>query len=192
MAHARRKFTEALKQDSKRASEGLMMIGKLYEIEKSAIEESLSIEDITKLRKEKAYPIICLFEKWLIDNYLQVLKESPIGNAIKYTYSLLPRLGRYVLDGRYKIDNNLIENVIRPLAIGRKNYLFCGSTGFAERASMMYSFISSCKAVGIDSREWFTYVLDNIHRYDSKSDQLSELLPSSFKTKQFVTHYDQT
>ena len=123
---------------------------------------------------------------------MQVLKESPIGNAIKYTYSLLPRLGRYVLDGRYKIDNNLIENVIRPLAIGRKNYLFCGSTGSAERASMMYSFISSCKAAGIDSREWFTYVLDNIHSYDSKSDQLSELLPSNFKNKQLVTQHDQT
>ena len=122
IAHARRKFSEALKEDKQRASEALLLIGKLYEIEQQVKDDVLTTEEITATRKEKAYPIICLFEKWLIDNYSKVLKESIIGKAIMYTYSLLPRLSRYVLDGRYKIDNNLIENCIRPIAIGRLCY----------------------------------------------------------------------
>ncbi len=179
MAHCRRKFSDALKEDKKRASEAIAIIGKLYEIEKSAREKNISTTDLTVIRKEKSYPIIQVFEKWLIDNYSSVLKNSLIGNAISYTYTLLPRLSRYVLDGRYNVDNNLVENAIRPLAIGRKNYLFCGSPASATRAAMMYSFISSCKAANIDIREWFMFAIEKIADLTAENN-LAALLPQNF------------
>ena len=182
-AHVRRKFTEALSEDRTRASQALVLIGKLYEIEKKAKEEGISPEELTIIRKEQAYPIIQTFEKWLIDNYSKVLKQSNIGKAISYAYSILPRLSRYVLDGRYHLDNNLVENAIRPLAIGRKNYLFCGSPASATRASMMYSFITSCKAHNIDPREWFIYALENISKLQEE-DTLANLLPQNFNSTQ--------
>ena len=181
MAHCRRKFTEALNEDKARASQALVIIGKLYAIEKQAKEDGLTADELTILRKEKAYPIIQLFEKWLIDNYSKVLKSSLIGKAISYTYALLPRLSRYVLDGRYQLDNNLVEGAIRPLAIGRKNYLFCGSPASATRASMMYSFISSCKAANVDIRQWFTFAIENIASY-KKDGKIELLLPQNFKS----------
>ena len=86
------------------------------------------------------------------ETYLN-LPNSKMGDAIEYTYSLLPRLSRYVNDGRINIDNNnLIENAIRPLALGRRNYLFCGNDASAYRASIVYSLISTCKAADVDQR----------------------------------------
>lgn len=96
------------------------------------------------------------------ETYLKVLPNSKMGDAIEYTYSLLPRLSRYVNDGRINIDNNLIENAIRPLAIGRKNYLFCGNDVSAYRAAIVYSLISTCKAVDVDPRTWMEDVLRKI------------------------------
>lgn len=83
------------------------------------------------LRKEKSYPVIQAFEKWMQASYPKVSPQSRMGRAISYTYALLPRLSRYVNDGRINIDNNLIENTIRPLALGRKSYLFCGNDASA-------------------------------------------------------------
>lgn len=184
LVHARRHFVNALNNDNKRASEGIMFFSKLYEIEKQAKEGNLTIDEITQLRQTKAYPIIQLFEKWLLDNYPKVLSDSPIGTAIHYSYTLLPRLSRYVNDGRYNPDNNLCESVIRPLAVGRKNWLHAGSPAAAVRATMMYSFISSCKAVNVDPTEWFKNTIENIGRYTASGKDLSELLPQNFKTQQ--------
>ena len=86
--------------------------------------------------------------------------KSRIGRALFYT--LLPRLSRYVLDGRYNIDNNGVENAIRPLAIGRKNYLFCGNHDAAVRAAIVYSLFSSCKAHDVDVRSWLEDTLRRI------------------------------
>ncbi|MEF9987418.1 MAG: IS66 family transposase, partial [Bacteroidales bacterium] len=158
LVHARRAFVNALNNDKQKATEGIMFFSKLYEIEKQAKENNLSAQELTKLRKEKAYPILQLFEKWLISNSSKVLASSPIGKAIHYSYTLLPRLSRYVNDGRYNPDNNLIESVIRPLAVGRKNWLQAGSTASAIRATMMYSFIGTCKAFDVNPTEWFRYV----------------------------------
>ena len=85
-----------------------------------------------------------------------------MGKALVYTYTLLPRLSRYVLDGRYHINNNGVENAIRPLAIGRKNYLFCGNHDAAVRAAIVYSLFSSCKAHDIDVRIWLEDILKRI------------------------------
>ena len=126
-AHARRKFTEALDENRALATQALYHIGKLYKVESEADEAGLSIEERKEKRIRESYPVILEFEKWMQDAYLKVLPKSRTGKAIEYTFSLLPRLSRYVNDGRVNIDNNLIENAIRPLALGRKNYLFCGN-----------------------------------------------------------------
>lgn len=126
-AHARRKFTEALDENRALATQALCHIGKLYKVESEADEAGLSIEERKEKRIRESYPVILEFEKWMQDTYLKVLPKSRTGKAIEYTFSLLPRLSRYVNDGRVNIDNNLIENAIRPLALGRKNYLFCGN-----------------------------------------------------------------
>jgi hypothetical protein len=104
------------------------------------------------------------------------MPKSAIGEAISYTLSLWPRLKNYIADGRYEIDNNLIENSIRPVALGRKNYMFAGSHEGAKRAAMMYSFFGSCKMNNVNPYEWLKDVLDRIQ--DHKANKLDELLPS--------------
>ena len=117
-AHARRKFTEALEENKVLATQALCHIGKLYKVESEANEAGLSIEERKEKRIRESYPVILEFERWMQDAYLKVLPKSRTGKAIEYTFSLLPRLSRYVNDGRVNIDNNLIENAIRPLALG--------------------------------------------------------------------------
>jgi hypothetical protein len=121
--HARRKFEQALKNDPLRARFALEQIQLLYRLERQASEGQYTKEETERLRREEAYPLLRAFEKWLDTNYSRVLPKSPIGQAIAYTYNIYPRLARYVIDGRYQIDNNGAENGVRPLALGRKNYL---------------------------------------------------------------------
>ena len=182
-AHARRKFEEALKEDKVRAEYALAQIGMLYDVERRADEEKLSFEERSDLRCRLSYPIMVAFEKWLVNEYPKVLPKGRMGKAIKYTYEIYHRLTRYHLDGRYRIDNNLAENSIRPLALGRKNYLFCGNDDAAENAAVIYSLMGCCKAGEVNFREWLVYVLENIHDYDMDySKDLAELLPHNWKS----------
>lgn len=181
-AHARRKFEEALKEDKVRAEYALAQIGMLYDVERRADEENLSFEERSDLRCRLSYPIMVAFEKWLVNEYPKVLPKGRLGKAIKYTYEIYHRLTRYHLDGRYRIDNNLAENSIRPLALGRKNYLFCGNDDAAENAAVIYSLMGCCKASEVNFRGWLVYVLENIHAYDNDySKDLAELLPQNWK-----------
>ena len=175
--HNRRKFVEALDEDDEKATQAIVYIKKLYRIESLADEQKLTPEERREKRRKEAYPVICEFEKWLSDTWLKVLRTSRVGKAIQYSYTLLPRLARYVNDGRINIDNNLIENAIRPLAIGRKNYLFCGNDDAAIRAAIIYSLISSCKAVNVDPREWMIDVLRKLPIYKESKKNICELLP---------------
>jgi len=176
-AHARRKFEQALKNDPLRAQFALEQIQLLYRLERQAQQEGISHEQIGALRRKKAYPILMAFEKWLDDNYSQVLPKSPVGQAIAYTYNIYPRLVRYVIDGRYQIDNNGAENGIRPLALGRKNYLFCGNHQAAERTAIIYSLLGTCKMNNVNSIQWLTTVFNRIA--DWKVNRLGELLPAA-------------
>ena len=178
-AHARRKFESALKDDPERAKYALKVIRDLYAIEREAQEMELSYDKIKQLREEKSYPIIKEFEKWLIENCTQVLPKSLIGKAILYTYNIYPRLARYVLDGRYKIDNNGAENGVRALALGRKNFMFCGNNESAERTAIIYSLLGTCKLAGINPMAWLTDVLTRLP--DHSVLRLKELLPQNWK-----------
>lgn len=177
-AHARRKFVEALDEDKKHASEALVYIGKLYGIEKEMQEVGLGHDAIQKRRKEESYKIIQEFEKWMdsVSASGRFATKSRMGRALVYTYTLLPRLSRYVLDGRYNIDNNGVENAIRPLAIGRKNYLFCGNHDAAVRAAIVYSLFSSCKAHNVDVRSWLE---DTLRRIPTEK-SIDQLLPCNW------------
>jgi len=181
-AHARRKFEEALKEDEVRASYALDQIGLLYQVERRADKENLSDEERSELRSRLAYPIMVAFEKWMLREYPKVLPKGRIGKALRYTYNIYHKLTRYHLDGKLKIDNNLGENAIRPIALGRKNWLFCGNHESAENAAIMYSMLGCCKTHKVNFRDWLVFFLNNIHQYDNDyTKDLAELLPHNFK-----------
>ncbi len=181
-AHARRKFTEALKEDKAGAEYALKQIGLIYKVEDMATDQNMNYEQRAELRKRLAYPILRAFEKWLEQYYPKVLPKGRMSKAISYTYNIFHRLSRYHLDGRYQIDNNGVENAIRPLAIGRKNFLFCGNHDAAENTAVMYSLLGCCKALDVNPREWLIDVLSRIPEYNNDySMDLAELLPHRWK-----------
>ena len=183
-AHARRKFTEALKEDEAGARYALEQIGMLYKVEAMADEQGLDYDQRAALRERLAYPVLCAFEKWIVNYYPKAIPQGRMYKALTYTYSLFQRLSRYHLDGRYRIDNNLVENDIRPLALGRKNYLFCGNHEAAENAAIMYSLLGCCKACDVNPRQWLTDVLTRIPAYNNDySRDLAELLPHKWKAE---------
>lgn len=182
-AHARRKWTEALDEDRRLASEALVYINQLYHIENEAKEAGITGEALKEKRQKEAYPEIQKFERWMYATAMKVSQNSRVGKAISYTLPLLPRLSRYVNDGRFCIDNNLVENAIRPLALGRKKFLFCGNHDAAIRAAIVYSLIGSCKAAEVDPREWLEDILLKIPENGTDRSTLRELLPNRWAKK---------
>jgi len=181
-AHARRKYTEALKEDKAGAEYALEQIGLIYGVESMADDQGLDYQQRAELRSRLAYPIMCAFERWIVSYMPKALPKGRMSQALTYTYSLFHRLSRYHLDGRYKIDNNLVENTIRPLALGRKNYMFCGNHDAAENAAIMYSLLGCCAASDVNPREWLTDVLTRIPYYNNDySLDLADLLPHNWK-----------
>jgi len=177
MAHARRKFETALDNDKVRAGYALTKIQALYSTERKARESGYSFEQRKELREQESLPILAELEEWMKQNITQVMPKSAIGIALAYTLNLWNRLNGYLLDGKYEIDNNLIENSIRPVALGRKNYLFAGSHDAAQRTAMLYSFLGSCKMNDVEPSAWLKDVL--IRLPDYKANKLHGLLPNS-------------
>ena len=180
-AHARRKFEQALDNDPERATYALREIKKLYDIERESVEASYTHDQTKELRALKSFPILKDFETWMLEQATQVLPKSPIGKAILYTCGMYRRLIRYTLDGRYRIDNNLAENAVRPLALGRKNYLFCGNHQAARRTAIIYSLMGTCIANNVNPQEWLTDILNRIQ--DHNIQKLDELLPHNWKLR---------
>lgn len=120
-------------------------------------------------------PVFNELGKFLFDNLNTTLPKSPIGKAISYMLARWTSLMAYMYDGALNIDNNLVENSIRPTAIGRKNYLFAGSHSGAEKAAMFYTFFGTCKINNVNPYKWLLYVLDNIHKYSAQN--LDDLFP---------------
>ncbi len=137
----------------------------------------MNVDEIKAVREQKAYPILQEMKAWMDEEAIKILPQSAIGRAFEYTLKLWPRLIRYLVDGRLYIDNNPVENTIRPVAVGRKNYLFSGSDDRARRAAIIYSLLATCKARGADPMAWHTDILNRIP--DHKANRLLELLPES-------------
>ncbi|WP_430937384.1 IS66 family transposase [Saccharicrinis sp. 156] len=174
-AHARRYFEKALANDTERASTVLKLIQLLYAIEALARESGLSPAERHELRLEKSLPIINEIGQYIQEERNKVTPKSPIGKAFEYCANRWISLQNYLTDGILEIDSNLIENSIRPLALGRKNYLFAGSHDAAKHIAMFYSFFGTCSKNNIDPQKWLTYVMANIN--DTKKSQLKYLLP---------------
>lgn len=179
LAHARRKFEQALDNDRSRAEKVLLWMQQLYALEGVAREKHLNVEDRYRLRQEKARPVMEALGTWLVEQYAQVLPKSAIGKAFQYLVDRYNKMGQYLDDGRLEVDNNLVENAIRPVALGRKNYLFAGSHAGAKRAAIIYSLLGSCKQQGVNPYE---YLLDILQRLPEQPvNRLVELLPPNWK-----------
>lgn len=178
-AHARREFFDAKGNDARRAETALLFIQRLYAIERHCRENRLAPETRKTYRLDNALIVMNSFAEWLKAEYPKVLPKSAIGAAMYYSMTRWAELSNYLLDGNLEIDNNLIENAIRPLALGRKNYLFAGSHKGAERAAIAYSFFAMCKKEDINPYEWLKYVLDNI--MTTNIQDLRKLYPRNYK-----------
>ena len=174
-AHARRYFEKALTQDKKRASYVLEEIQKLYAIERKTA--GISAEERHAVRLEESLPIINDLGKWMHRERNMVLPKSLIGKAIEYCTKLWASLMTYLEDGNFHIDNNAIENKIRPVALGRKNYLFAGSHNGAQRTAMFYSFFANCKLNNVNPDKWLNKVLEVIADYPCN--KLHDLFPGN-------------
>ncbi len=106
------------------------------------------------------------------------LPKSPLGMALQYTLASWDKLSIYLQDGNLHIDNNLVENSIRPVAIGRKNYLFAGNHEAAQRSAMLYSLFATCKLHNVNPIKWLTYVFENINQH--KINAIEQLLPQNY------------
>jgi hypothetical protein len=182
MAHARRKFHEALSNDKDRAGHALEQIQQLYAIERTAKGEGIIGDALTAYRKEHAVPLLEGMEQWMKQAYTEVLPKSAIGKALEYALIRWKELSLYASNGLLHLDNNPVENSIRPVALGRKNYLFAGSHDAAQRAAQFYSLFATCKLHSVNPYDWLKYVLDNLIHY--KPSILIELLPQHVKNIQ--------
>lgn len=182
MAHARRKFHEALPNDKVRAEYVLGEIQKLYHIE-SYLKENNSIGiEKRDYRVKHAVPILKALGLWMQEHYAAVIPSSAIAKAIFYSLHRWEKLSVYATTDFLNIDNNPVENIIRPVAIGRKNYLFAGNHEAAERLGMFYSLLSTCKIYSINPVVWLEDILTRIA--DHPVNRIEELLPQNWKQLQ--------
>lgn len=176
-AHARRKFFESLNSQAKPASEALRMIQELYSIEKLAAAET--DEQRCKIRTEKSAPLLQQIKQWLDGQKLTALPKSPLGKAVAYTLNNWSALCRYVNDGELQIDNNRSERALRAIAVGRKNWMFCGSLEGGRTAAVLSTFISTCKQHSLNPVDYLRDVLERLS--SGACSEIDELLPGNWQ-----------
>ena len=161
-------------------------VQKLYRIESMADEQGLSFAERRELRGKLAAPIMDSLEMWMEKTYPTVLPKSLIGEAISYTRKRWRKMRNYLLDGRLKPDNNGAENAVRPIALSRKNFLFCGNHQAAENTAVICSLLGSCKEQGVNPREWLTDVIARMPYYQKpgNGENLKKLLPNYWKKQE--------
>ena len=175
MAHARRYFVEARDNDAARADYVLVRMQQLYTIERQCKEKGLTYEQRKEVRCTEAIPVLDELGRWMKEQYKETFPKSPIGKALAYSIERWGRLCLYTTNGMLNIDNNPVENSIRPVAIGRKNYLFCGSHEAAQRTAMLYSLLGTCKLHGVNPFTWLKNILERTPTFPIN--QIKELLP---------------
>lgn len=175
LIHSRRKFIEAQDYDRQKASYALKLISQIYDIERSSKEDNLDPDQIRQRRQDLSTPIFIQLREWLENNAQPNLPSNPLQKAINYMLKRWSGLTIFNTDGHLLPDNNLIENQIRPMALGRKNYMFCGSHQGAENAAIFYSLLGTCKVNSIDPFKWLIYVFNHIDKHGIN--KLHQLLP---------------
>jgi hypothetical protein len=173
-AHARRAFYDLHKANaSPVAAEALERIGKLYEIEAEI--RGRPPDERKAIRQAREGPLLESLRDWLRETLARTSKKSDLAASISYVLMRWTALTRYRDDGRIEIDNNAAERALRAIALGRKNYLFCGSDAGGERAAAVYSLVGTAKLNGIDPEAYLRYVLERIA--DHPINRVDELLP---------------
>ena len=180
--HARRKFFDLYQaNDSPMAFEALQRIGTLYAIE--AESKHLTIEDRQQLRAEKSLPALNALHDWLIHTRMQTANGGGSAKALDYTLKRWPSLIRYAQSGHLPIDNNPVENAIRPIALGRKNWLFTGSERAGQRAAAIQTLFGTAQLNGLDPAAWLEETLTKLPTWpNSRIDELLPLTPQFIKS----------
>ena len=179
-AHVRRKFDEAKEAYPQQAGIVLLLIQRLYQIEKRLRESKVSAKLRQVERAQHSGMIVerigKLLKAWKSKG--EFLPKSHLGKAIDYTLTLWPHLQEYLGDGRVEIDNNLVENAIRPTAIGKKNWLFIGDANAGEISAIHFTIIEACRSRQIDPWEYLRDVLTRLP--SMKTSQISEVMPEAW------------
>jgi transposase len=174
MAHARRKFFDLhVSNKSEIAQQALIYIGQLYEVEREV--KHLSADERGRIRKDKSKPLVNALHQWLLLQRQRVTDGTATAKALDYSLKRWVALSLFVEDGRLPIDNNWIENQIRPIAIGRGNWLFAGSLRAGQRAAAVMSLIQSAKLNGHDPHAYLRDVMEKLPAWPNS--RIEELLP---------------
>jgi hypothetical protein len=176
LAHVRRKFIECEKICSKEATTVLQIIGELYRLENKW--KALDPPERLEQREEFSKPVMLKLETYLRALRERTLPRSPLMEAINYTLNQWDSIEGILSDGRYQLDNNPIEREMRPIAIGRKNYLFAGSHDGARRAAVIYSLLGTAKLHKVNPYEWLKNVFQVMQDYPVN--RIHELLPHNW------------
>ena len=180
-AHARRYFIESAHgtADDNPVHEALHYIGQLYAIEREGRDRSCDAETLRQQRLERAPPILEALHQWLLAHKSQVLPKSTLAIAINYTLNHWQALNVYITNGHLEIDNNRSERGLRPLVVGRKNYMFVGNNKGGQVAAVIYSLIETCKQHNVNP--WF-YLKDVLSRISTHpQSRIEELLPYNWQ-----------
>ena len=181
MAHARRRFSDAVKAQGRKrkrgkSHRGLTLIQKLYRVEKQA--KKLTPAKRYEHRHRHAQPVLEELRTWLDRSLPQVPPTSATGKALHYLHKEWAKLVRYLDDGRLEIDNNLAENAIRPFVLGRKNWLFSDSVKGVKASANLYSLIETAKANGLEPYAYLRYLFTELPKADTV-DAVEALLPGN-------------
>ena len=180
-AHGRRKFFELAElQKAPVAIEAVKRIDELFAIER---EINGKPPDVRRaIRQQQSKPLVAALEIWLRNERKKLSSKAPVAKAIDYSLKRWPAFTRFIDDGRICMSNNAAERAVRGIAVGRKNWTFCGSDSGGHRAAAMYTLIETCKLNGIDSRAWLADVLARIADHPAK--KIADLLPWNWKEMQ--------
>ena len=174
MVHVRRKFVDVFSsQGSAIAQQAILRIAALYAIENEI--RGMAPEDRAAIRKARAKPIFDELEEWLHAQLPNISGKSPLAKAIRYALGRMPKARPYLSNGHLELDNNTAERAVKPVAIGRKNWMFSGSEGGGKAMAIAYTLIETAKLNNVDPQGWLTWVLAQIA--DHKITRLDELLP---------------
>lgn len=172
-AHSRRRFYEALDQGDANALMAIVLIQKLYQVEKSA--KDLPHDERRQLRQEQAVPVLEQLNKWVDEQTGRTLPESTLGKALSYSRNHRTALDRYVDDGALEIDNNAAERALRRVAVGRANWTFAGSDEGGRWAAILYSLVATCQRHGVEPWSYMADVLERVSTHPAS--RIEELFP---------------
>ena len=184
MVHIRRHFEKALDENKAPAEYALTQIQHLYKIEHMCDDAKLSPEERKAKRQQTARPIMEAMKQWMETEGVKYSESSEIGKAITYAYTRWDNMMHYLDDGRLLLDNNLAENEIRPITLGRKNYLFCGNHEAAGNMAVICSLLATCKAHDVNPRLYLNGIIADMPYMEKASqEELLEMLPHRWKLR---------